>query len=403
MSIRDLKARIIDAGAKHGFHDIKVASIEPMHDDLVTYQAWLDAGYAADMAYLQRDPARRIAPAMSAPQARSVLILKVPYTSTSQPPPEDRVWGRVARYAVGLDYHDIIRTRLQRLSEGLADLISLSAIRAATDDLALYEQALARRHGAGFIGKNSLLIGPKMSGSYHFIAELFVDLALEADIEYTGTCGSCFRCGTACPTDAIVGSGTVDSNLCISYLTIENKNGIDPNLRTRVGEWAFGCDICQEVCPYNAQIASLDDKKSLERVWPELRPESGVGHYLDLLQLLALTDDESFRRLVGKSPLRRSKRRGLNRNALVVLGNWLGGRAATEAQRTRWHSRIVQAIGQYIMQDRESMLLEHALWALYQAAEKGDQLAKDMIAAFDLARLEPGDRAKTDTYLSGAG
>ncbi len=397
MSSRELKARIIEVGASQGFHDIKVASIEPMHEDLATYQAWLDKGYAADMAYLKRDPARRVHPAMSAPQARSVLMLKVPYTSTCQAPPDDRVWGRVARYAVGLDYHEIIRARLERLCEALC--ILPASARAATDDLALYEQALARRHGAGFIGKNSLLIGPKMSGSYHFIAELFVDLELEPDTEYVGTCGSCFRCGTACPTDAIVDSGTVDSNLCISYLTIENKYGIDPALRARLGDWAFGCDICQEVCPYNSQIARLDATSAEQRVWPELRPEAGVGHYLDLLGLIALPDDESYRRMVGKSPLRRPKRRGLTRNGLVVLGNWLGGRAASEADRSRWHEEIVEAIGTYIMQDRESMLLEHALWALAQARERGDDRASDLIAGFDRARLEPDDRDRADSYF----
>lgn len=348
-----------------GFHNIVIGSIEPMVEAGKTYNQWLDKGYAASMDYLKRDPARRVEPAKTLTGSRSVIIASVSYYSepTTAPPP---VAGRVARYAVGLDYHPTIRSRLRDYAALIEKEVGRPFLRKPyTDDVALFEQALAARHGLGFVGKNSLILGPKLSGSYNFIAELFVDLEIEPDIPYQGTCGKCFRCGDRCPTLAIKDGALVDSNLCISFLTIENKEGIDPALRSQMGEWVFGCDICQDVCPYNSRPDITP--------WPEFLPQSGVGHYLDLLDLLTIKDDIDFRKRFEKSAVRRPKRRGLLRNALVVMGNHLkGGHKETE--------KIVPALAAFAAEQDDPMLIEHAAWALGQSAQRAAVVALKSIA-----------------------
>jgi epoxyqueuosine reductase len=214
-----------------------------------------------------------------------------------------------------------------------------------TDDVALHEQGFANAYGLGFAGKHTLIIGPKLSGSYNFIAELLTDLEVEPDEKYVGTCGDCFRCGSACPTGAIVGPRSVDARLCISYLTIENKEGIPVSLRPKLGSWVFGCDVCQDVCPYN--------QRPPETSWAEFQPQSGVGHYLDLFELLRIKTEDEFRARFLPTPVRRPKRRGLLRNALVVLGN----------QRPPDGEKHVSA---FLRDEEDPMLREHAEWALAQ-------------------------------------
>ena len=200
-----------------------------------------------------------------------------------------------------------------------------------------------------------MIIGPQLSGSYYFVAELFTDLELDADQPYVGTCGKCFRCGDACPTDAIEEGQIVNANLCISYLTIENKSEIPLNLRAKLGRWVFGCDICQVVCPYNQRPPVTP--------WSEFRPESGKGHYLDLCQLLEIRDETYFRRAFEATPLRRPKRRGLLRNALVVMGNSLAEGCDTSRDACQ---KIAESIFRFACQENDEMLIEHAAWALAQ-------------------------------------
>lgn len=370
----DLKSRILDIGRDLGFSQVVVASPEPLEQGAKVYKQWLDNGYAADMGYLKRDPERRTTPSMTFNPVRSIIVASVSYYQEIPPPPEHYVWGRVAAYAIGLDYHQVIRQKL----ELYADLIEREigrplARRSVTDDAALFEQALAARHGLGFIGKNSLIIGPKLSGSYNLISELFIDLELPADMPYKGTCGSCFRCGAACPTDAIAysnvsgtdgGAYMVDANLCISYLTIENKNGISEPLRHKLGDWVFGCDICQDVCPYNQKPPLCP--------WPELSSQKGVGHYLDLLALLKISDHAQWRKKFAGSPVLRPKLRGLRRNALVVLGNKLQ-RQTVEAK------VVISALDQYLSKEDDEMLLEHGAWALRQAGAAGLSALNDLL------------------------
>jgi epoxyqueuosine reductase len=338
-----LKQQIIEIAQELGFQRTVIAGMQPLTRDSQRYKNWLQQGFAADMEYLKRNPDIRTTPEQLFPQSLSAIVVSTSYYTPPPASPGDH-YGKVANYAVGLDYHAVLRARLRQLRARIEEIVGRPLIgKAFTDDVALYEQGLALRHGLGFRGKNALIIGPKLMGSYNFIAELITDLPLEPDEPYTGTCGQCFRCGTACPTGAIVDAQTVDARLCISYLTIENKQGIPLELRPKIGSWVFGCDVCQDVCPYN--------QRPPETTWNEFRPESGVGHYIDLFDLLTIRTEEEFRARFLPTPVRRPKRRGLLRNALVVLGNQrpAGG---------------IKRILEFAAEEPDPMLREHAAWAI---------------------------------------
>ena len=354
-----LKQSVVELAASKGFSNTVIGALEPLSAEFVHYKDWLDRGYSAGMDYMKRNPEFRTMPQNLYPGSRSAIIVSVSYY-TEKPAKPGPFYGSVARYAVGLDYHAVIRRKLRELRDLLSEKLGLNIVgKPFTDSVALYEQGFSSRHGLGFAGKNTLIIGPKLSGSYNFIAELFVDVEIDADEKYNGTCGQCFRCGSACPTGAIVEPGTVDANLCISYLTIENKEGIPIELREKLGNWVFGCDICQEVCPYNSRPP--------ETPWQEFRPESGAGHYLYLPELLDIGSDEDFRKRFEPTPLRRPKRRGILRNALVVMGNELSKFSNSDASKSVPDDvvlQVVRRLKRFCESEQDPMLLEHAQWAL---------------------------------------
>ncbi|HXI93673.1 MAG TPA: tRNA epoxyqueuosine(34) reductase QueG, partial [Blastocatellia bacterium] len=208
---------------------------------------------------------------------------------------------------------------------------------------------LAARAGLGFFGKNTNLLQPR-SGSWFFLSEILLDLELPADNrEIKVSCGSCHRCIDACPTDAFPAPYQLDSRKCISYLTIENKGAIPRELRAAMGDWVFGCDVCQDVCPFN--------RFALDTRWPEFRPESGAGHRLDLVEVLSIASDDEFRARFRGTPLTRPKRRGLLRNAAVVAAN-VGATAAVPLMIER------------IETDPEGLIRSHCIWALSQLDPK---------------------------------
>lgn len=357
--------------AEMGFQSCRIAGLEPMKAELEFYKDWLSNGYAASMEYLKRAPEKRHNPALLYPHAQSCLLLSVSYYNP-RPPDPGAEYGYVARYAVGLDYHTVIADKIAKLKESVEEKLGRPLLaRSYTDDVELFEPGLAARHGAGFIGKNSLVIAPRLLGSYHFLAELFTDLSLEAEMPYEGSCGKCVRCSVACPTDAIVSEKELNANLCISFLTIENKGGIPIELREKMGNWVFGCDICQEVCPYN--------QKPPETPWQEFKPEEGAGHYLNLFELLALKNKAEFSARFGKTALSRPKRRGLLRNALVVIGNRLpqGGE---------------RKISEFLEFEEDEMLFEHGLWALSKYEGGRNEMRK-------LAFKHKGKESIFSTYL----
>ncbi|MEJ2210289.1 MAG: tRNA epoxyqueuosine(34) reductase QueG, partial [Anaerolineae bacterium] len=255
---------------------------------------------------------------------------------------DDASRGVIASYAWGPDYHDLMLPRLEELA---AVPGQPAAHRAYVDTGPLLERALAAAGGLGFIGRNTNLIHPRL-GSWLFLGEILMDVDLPpmavSESEAAGTCGRCTRCLQACPTGAFAAPYVLDARRCISYLTIELKGPIPRELRPLVGNRIFGCDICQEVCPWNRRFARPSDPPP----WPAPPPEAMAP---PLLELLAL-DEEAFRRRFAGSPIRRAKRRGLLRNVAVALGNW-GHPAAVPG--------LVRALG-----DAEPLVRGHAAWAL---------------------------------------
>jgi epoxyqueuosine reductase len=336
--------RILERRAREaGFDLVGVARAEPLSEGGKRLHEWQEAGMAADMGYMHRPAELLSDPRKLQKSAKSVVSLGVSYYPGDHPENAEG-GGRVARYAWGRDYHEVIRQRLFRLRGELEEELGMKIkARGFTDAVPLLERSAAQHAGLGFFGRNSCLINQR-AGSYFFIADLIVDLELEPDAPGTGTCGRCTRCMDRCPTGAIKAPGVVDARLCISYLTIENRGEIPRHLRPLVGDWAFGCDVCQEVCPYNKT-------KATRSRWPEFSEEAGAGPYLEIEEVLSLRTDEEFEHRFAGTPLTRPGRAGLLRNCCVSAGN-LG------------LERAVPALVQCLREDSSPLVRSHAAWAL---------------------------------------
>jgi epoxyqueuosine reductase len=295
------------------------------------YEAWLAAGHHAAMHYLETERARRrrANPRLILPEARSILVLAAPYPNprSASSSDESSPRGRVASYAWGDDYHEVLPKRMKSLVSFIEAEVGRSiSHRMYTDTGPVLERELASRAGLGWIGKNACLIHPRY-GSYLFLAEIFMDVDLEPDSPFEeDRCGTCTRCLDACPTQAILPNRTVDSTRCLSYWTIEARGEIPEEIRPAMGEWVFGCDICQEVCPWN--------RAPLGEPLEEFLPRAGVPRPL-LTEEMSLSPQEFNRKFKG-SAVKRAKRRGYLRNVAIVLGN-LGGESARPALRRALH------------------------------------------------------------------
>ena len=286
-------------------------AIRPPHYDF--FCQWLDRGMAGGMSYL---PDRRAAyehPRSILDQAQSVLMLGAAYFSgpnSDAPLPAGQ--GRVAKYAWGReDYHDWIHPRLKRLIDAVQSRWPSVKARGVVDTAPLLERDFARLAGLGWVGKNTMLIN-KRFGSYFFLAAIILDAELEYDPPHeTDHCGTCTRCLEACPTQAFPEPGVLDARRCISYLTIEHRGPVDPSLRPGIGEWWFGCDICQDVCPWNRHAT----------VEPLTAPATSAPEPTVPLQEILQLDDALFRERFRGTPMWRSKRAGAVRNAAYVAGN----------------------------------------------------------------------------------
>ncbi len=281
------------------------------------YRNWIEEGRHGTMGYLAdaRALQRRSDPRQILPECRSILVLGIPYTNPQAVPPLNGSGphGKVAAYAWGEDYHLVLPERLQALVDFLQDCVGHPlSNRWYTDTGPLLERDLAQRAGLGWIGKNTCLINPQR-GSYFLLAEILLGIELPPDAPLaTDHCGTCTRCIEACPTDCILPDRTLDARRCISYLTIEHKAGIPQELRPRMGNWVFGCDICQMVCPWNLRFAPPTGD-------PAFVPRADVPQP-GLRQELALTPQEFNLKFKG-SPVKRAKYRGYLRNAAVTAGN----------------------------------------------------------------------------------
>ncbi len=312
-------------------------------ETIARYRQWVESGYAGKMNYLKKHLPLKVDVRQLMAEAKSVISLAMNYYTLDPPKgfADDPARGQISRYAWGDDYHDVIR---QRLSE-LIDFIRQTAetelkTRVCVDTAPIIEREYAQKAGIGWIGKNTNLIHWR-SGSWYFLAEVLINIDLESDIpSLRGSCGTCTRCIEACPTDAIIEPNLLDSRLCISYLTIELKESIPKALRPKIGNLIFGCDICQEVCPWNSKAVPTDE--------PAFQPRDG-NLTPKLLSLIGMTQHEFSRRFKG-SPIKRTKRRGFLRNVLVAIGNW-------------GEPRAVPALKDALIDD-EPLVRSHAAWAL---------------------------------------
>lgn len=304
---RTLKGRLertdfIKATArKLGFSFCGISKAEFLREEAPRLEAWLRRGYQGKMSYLENYFDKRLDPALLVPGAKSVVSLLYNYY-----PPRDLSGGsgyKVAKYAYGEDYHVVIRDKLKLFMGEIRDSIGEVGGRAFVDSAPVMERAWAQKGGAGWIGKNSLLLS-REAGSFHFLAELIIDLKLEYDGPVKDYCGSCTACMDACPTDAIPHPYEVDGSKCISYFTIELKEEIPAEVRGKFENWIFGCDICQDVCPWNRfarphQEPRFDPSAEFENMRP--------GDWRDLTE-------DVFDKVFKNSPLKRSKFEGIKRN-----------------------------------------------------------------------------------------
>ena len=322
-----------------GFDLAGVASAEAPRE-LGFFQDWIARGYAGEMAYLTSQRDRRSDLRTAFPWARSVLCVGLqydtagPYSTAAAP---DRGW--IARYAWGDDYHDVVKARLEDLRARLFAELGPMESRVYVDTGPIVERAYAAAAGLGAWGKNTCLLHPE-HGSWFFLGEVVTDLDLEPDAPRTDMCGSCTACLEACPTDAFVAPYVLDATRCISYLTIEVKGAIPEDHRGGVGRHVFGCDICQDVCPWN--------RKRREEGEPGFAAREGL--LAPELDHLASLDEEGFRALFRKSPVKRAKRRGLLRNVCVALGN-----SGDPSRRP---------LLEKLLADEDPLVREHARWGL---------------------------------------
>ncbi|HEY0739485.1 MAG TPA: tRNA epoxyqueuosine(34) reductase QueG [Herpetosiphonaceae bacterium] len=336
---QDLKAE----GQRLGFDLLGIApAVPPPHVEAL--DDWLSAGHAGEMAYLARNAARRADPREAVPGSRSIVVCGVHYRAAE---PDPALWndpsrGQISRYAWGDDYHDILLPKLRSLQSWLEARVGRSEIgRSYVDTGPVLERPIGAMAGLGFQGKNTLLIHPRQ-GSWFFLGEILVDAELSYDApQPIGGCGGCTRCLQACPTQAFVGPHVLDARRCISYLTIELKGPIPRELRSLMGNHIYGCDVCQEVCPWNQRWGQLTRE-------PAFAPRSGMVAP-ELLDLIGMTDEEFRTRFKG-SPIKRTKRRGLLRNVAIALGNWGDPQAIPG---------LVGALNDY-----EPLIRGHAAWAL---------------------------------------
>jgi len=323
-----------------GFDRFGVAPVQPV-PELDFFPKWLQQGFAADMHYLERHTEKRLQVQNLVPNARSVIVCAKNYHTpaplSTDPAPATAGW--ISRYAWGDDYHDLLKKKIRALFELLQDLTGGTAQgRYYVDTGPVLERVWAKYAGIGWIGKNTCVIDQRL-GSFFFLAVIVTDAALAYATPPPDRCGTCTRCIDACPTNAILMPYVLDASRCISYLTIERRDSIPEALRPGMSRHLFGCDICQDVCPWNRKAPVTDETA--------FQPRAGAINP-DLAAILSM-DEDAFRARFRKSPVKRAKWRGLLRNALVAAGN--SGARELLPYVERW------------LQHEDDMMREHARWA----------------------------------------
>ena len=359
-----------------GFELAGVAPLGPS-PEAEFYPEWLANGYAGEMHYLARGAGTRLDPSPLLPGARSVVVCALNYHTDRPLTSSNPERGWVSRYAWGEDYHKVIKRRLRTFVEELPGVVG-GAVRTRifVDDGPMNDRAAAERAGVGWFGKSTNVL-TSTHGSWVFLSQVVTDVPLRPDPPLRKTCGACTACIVDCPTGAIVAPYVVDNTRCISFLTIELRGGIPVEMRPMIGDWVFGCDICQDVCPVNRKaVGSLD-------------PQFAQRHDFSAPALLPLLDltDEGFAERFRNSPIRRAKRVGLQRNVCVALGN-IGDPSA------------VPALARVLSGAAEPVLRGHAAWALGRI---GGQAAVDALRTALVAGDAPEVATEIEAALAAAG
>ena len=360
-----------------GFDLVGIASAEPFLRDERAAVARVRSGLMDGLPWYTEERVRKANnPASLLEGARSIISLGTSYNTGEPEPGSPGPVGKVARYAWGDDYHDVIKGKLRQLADDLSDIAGREVrTRVFVDDGPMNDRAAAERAGIGWFGKNTNIL-TRSHGSWVFLSQVVTDLELEPDEPLSKTCGECVICIDDCPTGAIVAPYVIDNRRCISFLTIELRGAIPRELRPLVGDWVFGCDICQDVCPVN--------RKAAESLEPAFRQRHDFGAPA-LIPLLAL-DDEGFRERFRGSPIKRAKRVGLQRNVCVALGN-IGDEVAVPA--------LVKAL-----ESQDALVRGHAAWALGRIG--GREAAAALGAAWHVEG-DPSARSEIELALGEQG
>jgi epoxyqueuosine reductase len=346
-AITEIKGRLVKFAASIGFDSCRVAPVEPPNH-AKEFREWLRDSAHGEMEYMRRGEEKRADPQKILPGAKSIIVVALNYfQGETLRRSQTAATGRIARYAWGHDYHDVIARKLNKLDKFLAEFGGEQ--KCYVDTGPILERDHAARSGIGWHGKSTMLIDPRL-GTWFFLAEILTTLELPRDEPQRDRCGTCVRCITACPTGAITAPHRLDARRCISYLTIELKGSIPLEMRPLIGDRIFGCDDCLEACPWN-RFAKL----SRESAFAADRSTVGTS----LCEYLLLSDNE-FREMFRNSPIKRIKRRGFLRNVCVALGN-----VGT--------AQDLPALEQALTDD-EPLIVEHAAWAISQIKARGAAL-----------------------------
>jgi epoxyqueuosine reductase len=371
--MEQLQQKVPNSAFMLGFALVGFAPLKRLTNREDFFRSWLAEGRAGEMAWLAREPSRRFDPRFLDGRLQGVISLAYPYAAPKPPAfaPRSELRGRIASYALGPDYHDVVLKKARLVANILESEAPGNIARVYVDTGPVFEREWAAAARLGWFGRNTNLIN-RYHGSYFFLAEIFTNIAFHGPLEpYRDHCGTCRRCLDLCPTGALADGFKLEPRLCISYLTIEHRGPIPRQLRPRLGNWIFGCDICQEVCPWNSDATR--DANINEDLAPSLP---------DLMKL----DDDGFRRRFGRTAVRRTKRRGLLRNAAIALGN-SGNPAA------------VPILARSLQHEPEALVRAHTAWALgrFDSVE-----ARDALKAATIREPDPLVKAEIDDVLSSA-
>jgi len=300
----NFKQNIIKYAKELGFIDLKFTPVQVLSKEIKLYKQWIDSGFNADMKWMERNIDKRENIKLILSEAKTVIVAAHSYFTGINYPDELNGFGKISRYAWGDDYHDVVLNKLKMIEKYIADINENAVFKSYVDTGPILEKQWAVKSGLGWQGKNGMIINPKY-GSYFFLGIIITNLEIEPDVPLKEMCGTCDKCIQACPTKAIIHPKVIDSNKCLSYWTIESKDDKMPEeFAKNQNNWIFGCDICQEVCPWNKFSIPTSEEAFLPR----------NGETILSKKYIYNLDDETFRARFNKSPIKRAKLKGMKKN-----------------------------------------------------------------------------------------